>query len=344
MRIGFWPQVYGNWLISDRPELCDASFAYTKKTVLLAERMGFDTLLLAEHFFNPMNPHLDQLDAWTTASALAALTSRIEIIAAVKAGLRAPGVIAKMASNISEISNGRFAINLVSAWWEDEYLKMGAPFADRADRYGRSEEYLAICRGLWNQDDYSFGGRHYTVQDATISPKPARDIPVYFGGEAEEGRALAARMADVFLLNGRSPEEFGSVVDDMRRRAKEHQRTLRFGMAAFVICKESEEAAQAEFDRLDSLRHAAIKSDRPDIRKLNSKTGEVRRVGSNGGTEAGLIGTPEQIAARMRQFEALGCETFLLQFYPLLDEIGRFGREVMPLIRSDSAAHRGRLG
>jgi len=71
MRLGFWPPVYGNWIISNQPELCDASFDTAKRATLEAERLGFDTLLLAEHFMNPAGPELDQLDAWTTASALA---------------------------------------------------------------------------------------------------------------------------------------------------------------------------------------------------------------------------------------------------------------------------------
>ncbi|MEX2123451.1 MAG: LLM class flavin-dependent oxidoreductase [Woeseia sp.] len=337
MKVGFWPQVYGNWIISDRPEVCDASFEYSKRSVLLAEELGFDTCLVAEHFFNPINPKLEQLDAWTTCSALAAVTSRIEIIAAVKAGLRAPGVVAKMASNIDEISNGRFAINVVSAWWRDEYEKMGAPFQERGERYDRSEEYLTICKGLWTEDDYSYKGRYYTVKDATISPKPIQKphLPIYFGGESEEGRALAAKLADVFLLNGRQPREFGEVVKDMQRRAKMHNRNLRFGIAAFVICRESDDAAQTEFDRLNGLRHVKINSDRPDVAKLNESTKSYRRVGSNGGTDAGLIGTPEQIAERMHAFAAAGCETFLLQFYPLIEELQRFGTEVLPPLRAN---------
>ena len=336
MRLGFWPQVYGNWILSDRPEVSDASFDYARRSVLAAERLGFDTCLLAEHFFNPLDPHLEQLDAWTTSSALAVLTSRIEIIAAVKAGLRAPGVIAKMASNISRMSDGRFAINLVSAWWPDEYEKMGAAFQAREDRYSRSEEFLKICKGLWAEDDFSFSGIHFMIKDATIAPKPQGTIPVYFGGESEEGRDIAARMADVFLLNARSPEAFGEVVRDMRNRAAACGRTLRFGMPAFVICRDTPEAAEAEFDRLDALRHAAIKSDRPDVQKLNTRTGRNRRVGSNGGTDAGLVGTPEQIAERMQQFEALGCETFLLQFHPLVEEMERFAEQVMPLLKNDN--------
>ena len=335
MRLGFWPQVYGNWIISDHPELSDASFDYAKRSVLLAEELGFDTCLIAEHFFNPLNPHLDQLDAWTTCSALAALTSSIEIIAAVKAGLRAPGVIAKMASNIDEISNGRFAINLVSAWWEDEYEKMGASFQAHEDRYVRSEELLTICKGLWSQNDFSFSGQHYQVKDATISPKPVQKphCPIYFGGESEEGRELAAKMADVFLLNARKPEKYAEDIEDMEMRSEKYNRTLRYGMAGFVICRETVEAADAEFDRLNSMRHVKIDSDKADVKKLTTSTDTYRRVGSNGGTDAGLVGTPELIAERMNEFVAAGCETFLLQFYPLLEEMQCFGSEVMPLLR-----------
>ena len=110
MRLGFWPSVYGNWIISAKPETFDCSFDHAKKTALLAEQIGFETLLLAEHFVNPASPELDQLDAWSSAAALAAVTEKIEIIAAVKPGFRAPGIIAKMAANIDNISQGRFAI------------------------------------------------------------------------------------------------------------------------------------------------------------------------------------------------------------------------------------------
>ena len=101
--------------MTDSPDQGVASYEYVKETTLLAEQLGFDTLLLAEHFIHPNGATLDLVDAWTSAAGLAALTSKIEIIAAVKPGLRAPGVIAKMANSIDHISQGRFAINLVSA-------------------------------------------------------------------------------------------------------------------------------------------------------------------------------------------------------------------------------------
>ncbi|MDG2114151.1 MAG: LLM class flavin-dependent oxidoreductase, partial [Actinomycetota bacterium] len=215
MRVGFWPPVYGNWIISTDPTSRDASFEYTKRTALRAEQLGFDTMLLAEHFMNPVDPSLSQLDAWSTAAALAAVTERIEIITAVKPGFRAPGVIAKQAADIDHISRGRFAINLVSAWWLTEFEMLGAPVLAHDDRYARSKEFLEIIKGSWTHDAFSYSGDYYEVREATLVPKPVqRPHPrVYIGGESDQGRELGAGMADVFLINGRPLHEIDVIVN-----------------------------------------------------------------------------------------------------------------------------------
>jgi alkanesulfonate monooxygenase SsuD/methylene tetrahydromethanopterin reductase-like flavin-dependent oxidoreductase (luciferase family) len=334
MRIGFWPPVYGNWIMTDQPGVGDASFDYTRRATLLAERLGFDTLLLAEHFIHPNGAHLDLLDAWSTASALAALTERIEILAAVKPGLRAPGVIAKMASNIDHISNGRFAINLVSAWWLPEYEMLGTDVLAHDERYARSEEFITIIKGLWTETQYSFEGKYFQLRDATIAPKPLQKPcpPIYIGGESEQGRSLGARVADIFLINGRPEREIAEIVSDMRQRASNNGRTLRYGMSAFVVCRETEAEAQAEFERLLALRHVDIRGADKEVVMLRTTPDVGDRLGTNGGTAAGLVGTPEQIASRMQAFGELGIETFLLQFHPVLEELERFGETVLPLL------------
>jgi alkanesulfonate monooxygenase len=332
MRIGFWPAVYGNWLPSDQPAENDASFEHARRATLAAERLGFDTLLIAEHFINPNGEGRDQLDAWTAAAALAALTSRIEIIAAVKPGLRAPGVIAKMGAAIDRIGGGRFAINLVSAWWPPEYAMLGAETLAHDDRYDRAEEYVEIVRGLWTADRFDYAGRYYRVAGATIAPKPVHKPhpPIYVGGESERGRALGAKVADVFLINGRPPDEMAAIVADMRARAAALGRTLRFGTTGFVVCRDTEAAARAELDRLAALRRLNVAGADPAVEMFKRAPLETGIVGTNGGWRAGLVGTPAQIADRLRAFEALGIETFLLQFHPLVPEMERFAAEVMP--------------
>ena len=117
LRLGIWALVHGNRAaLQDPEEPYDASFARNRRLVLEAEALGFHSVLVAQHTINPHDPGLDQLEAWTASAALAALTSRIEIIAAIKPMLYHPVVLAKMALGIHEISGGRFAINLVNAW------------------------------------------------------------------------------------------------------------------------------------------------------------------------------------------------------------------------------------
>ena len=135
-------------------------------------------------------------------------------------------------------------------------------------------------------------------------------------------------------MNGRPPEQIPQVVTNMKERAQQHGRTIRFGMAGFVICRETETAANEEFRRLLALRHMQIKGADKEVVMHQVQPDDAEKVGTNGGTMAGLVGTPDMIAERLRRFESLGIETFLLQFHPTLEELQRFGAEVMPLLRN----------
>ena len=138
IRLDFWSPVYGNWIISKDPDTTDISFDTTKKLTLLAEELGFATVLLVEHSFNPFDPELDQQDAWTTSAALAALVKNIELMPAVRPAIQHPAVVAKMASRIDEISGGRSSLNLVSGWLQREWKAMGPPPMPHDDRCFRS--------------------------------------------------------------------------------------------------------------------------------------------------------------------------------------------------------------
>jgi alkanesulfonate monooxygenase len=139
-------------------------------------------------------------------------------------------------------------------------------------------------------------------------------------------------MADEFLINGRPLHDVKEIVDDVGRLAAVYGRELRFGISAFVICRESESAAQAKFERLVDLPNTEIVGADKDVVMLQAVSYGKAEVGTNGGIHADLVGTAEQIAERMRAFEAIGIETFLLQFHPTVEEIERFGEQVMPLL------------
>lgn len=335
MRLGFWAPVYGNWIISKHPELQNASFDYTRQLALLAEEIGFATLLLAEHTFNPFDPESDQLETWTTAAGLATITKHIEIMPAVRPAFKHPVLVAKMASNIDHMSGGRAAINLVSGWWQRECEAMGLPALPHDERYQRSEEFLTIVKGLWTQRHFSFVGRFYQVSDVTLAPLPLhKPHPViYLGGESDDAQCLAATLADVYLINGRPVDETKELVDRVQALGTAQRRAVQFGISAFVICRDTAEAAQAEHARLQALRfEERIPGIDRKVVMIRTYAYSPGYVGSNGGTAAGLVGTPQQIADRLLEFFSIGVTTFLLQFHPMLEEMQRFGEQIVPLL------------
>ncbi len=171
LRFGVWALVYGNWASFHHPEdPVDASWERNKRQILEAEQLGFDTTLIAQHVVNPFGEEHDQLDAWTAAAGLAALTERIEIIAAIKPYLYHPVVLAKQALQIEEISGGRFGINLVNAWFKPELERAGIGFAEHDERYAYGTEWLTVVRGLLSGERTTFHGKYFHVDDYVLKP------------------------------------------------------------------------------------------------------------------------------------------------------------------------------
>src|ERR1700733_7585277 len=186
-RFGFWAPVYGSWGIQhdlDNPP--DSSYARNRQLLRDAEGFGFDSTLLAEMMINPNLPGFDVLETWTAAAALAEATERIEIIAAIKPLLFHPGVLAKMATTIDHISNGRFASNLVTGWYTTEMAQLGIPMPPHDERYVYSEEWITVVKSLWRGAPVDFQGKYINVNGLELMPRPTRSSgpTVYFGGDS----------------------------------------------------------------------------------------------------------------------------------------------------------------
>src|SRR5881296_2653893 len=160
MRFGYWMPVFGGWLRNIPDEGMQA---------------GWDLTLIAELNLNDIKG-VDQpaLDAWSTAAALAAVTSSIELMVAVRPNFHQPALFAKEAANIDNISGGRLALNVVSSWWADEATQYGLQFDQHDDRYARTTEWLQVVDGLWTQQRFSFDGERYKLNEAICEPKPLR--------------------------------------------------------------------------------------------------------------------------------------------------------------------------
>ncbi len=345
MRFGYWLPVFGGWLRNVPDEGMEASWPYVSALVRRSERIGFDVTLVAELNLNDIKGvDAPSLDAWSTAAALAAVTDRIEIMVAVRPAFHPPALLAKQVANLDHLSAGRVTLNVVSSWWRDESLQYGVEFDEHDARYARTAEWLAVVDGMWREPRFSFTGRHYVVRDAVLEPKPrTRPRPtLYAGGESEAARELIARSCDAYLMHGDPPERIAARIADLSaRRARWGLPPLRFGVAGYVICRDTEDDARRELDRITTLRPGApgftnfeqwVNGTRLE-RRLEIEDYSV----SNRGLRSGLVGTPEQVAARVREFEAAGVDLLLLQFSPQAEEMERFAEQVIARWRGPAA-------
>lgn len=341
-RFGVWANVNGSWASFHHPEdPPDASWLRNKALVLEAEALGFATTLVAQQTINPWNEEYGQLEAWSASAALAAVSRRIEIITAIKPALQHPVVFAKQALQMHEISEGRTAINLVNGWFKTEMARAGLTMREHDERYAYGREWITVVKRLLAGQRVSFEGRYFNIDGYQLRPGPWQGQPprVYFGGESEPARALAADAADTFFINGRPLPEVRSLISDLAARSRRGAAPLRFAIAAFVIARPTQQEADEAFQAALAL--AAL--DAPDLRSMSEASDPAvvmrrvqqqygPRVGTNGGTAAGLVGSYDQVAERIAAFHEAGIGTFMLQFQPFEAEMRRFASEIFPRV------------
>jgi alkanesulfonate monooxygenase len=296
IRFGIWALVHGSRAaLQDPDEPYDASWQRNRSLVLEAERLGFDSTLVAQHTINPHKPDLAQLEAWTASAALASLTSRIEIITAIKPLLYHPVVLAKMALQIEEISGGRFAVNVVNAWNKIELERAGIPFPPHDERYAYGREWLSVVEPLLRGETVQFRGDQFRLDGYALRPAGQyRPRPrIYVGGESLPARTLVAEHGDVWFINGQPLADVKVLIADASQRPRTST-PLSFGLSAFVIVRESDDEAQANLRHLAALaeKDAALRAEQKantDPESVMAKTiARFPRVGSNGGTGASL--------------------------------------------------------
>ena len=343
MRFGFWMPVFGGWLRNVEDEGMPATFEYQRELALRAEATGWDLTLIAELNLNDIKgPEADCLEAWTTAAALAPLTKQLELMTAVRPNFRLPALVAKETATIDHISGGRFTLNVVSAWWESESLQYGGTWVAHDERYARTAEFLAVLKGMWTKDEFSLEGRYYTIKNARLAPKPVqRPWPVlYAGGESPAAKDLIARECDAYLMHGDPPDVLRAKIADMRARRAKHPELppLHFGVAAYAIVRGSDADVKKEVARITDVRASArgyasyldfIKGS-----QLETQVSLEDYSVSNRGLRTGLVGTPDQVAERIRALERIGIDLLLLQCSPQREEMDRFAQEVFPLVRA----------
>jgi FMNH2-dependent dimethyl sulfone monooxygenase len=337
MRYGYWLPVFGGWLRNVEDENMQPTWPYVSRLARRSEEIGFDLTLIAELNLNDIKgPEEPSLDAWSTAAALAAVTHRLELMVAVRPTFHNPALLAKQAANIDHISNGRVSLNVVSSWWAEEARKYGVQFDQHDDRYARTSEWLDILDHAWKKDHVTYHGKYYRVDDLVLQPKPvARPRPViYAGGESEAAKNLISQKCDAYVMHGDPPEKIQPKIRDLAtRREGTGLPPMKYGVAAYAIVRDSEDEAQKELRRITDVKQNA--AGYQNYQQWLANTQLEQRVSledysvSNRGLRSGLVGTPEQVAERIAEFEHAGVDLLLLQFSPQLEEMERFAAQVI---------------
>ncbi len=344
MRFGYWLPVFGGWLRNVPDEGMEASWPYVQRLARRSEEIGYDLTLIAELFLNDIKAiDAPALDAWSTAAALAAVTTRLELMVAVRPTYHHPATLAKQAANIDRISNGRLSLNVVSSWWKDEARRYGSQFDVHDDRYARTAEWLDVLHGAWSQPSFSYHGTYYQVDELIVQPKPigsrGRPRPVlYAGGESDAAKSLITRACDAYVMHGDPPDRVALKVADMQhRREAAGLSPMQYGMAAYAIVRDTEAEAKQELERITNVQPGSPGFSNYQDWIANTQLDQHLSLQdysvSNRGLRAGLVGTPEQVADRVREFETAGVGLLLLQCSPQLEEMERFAEQVMPLVR-----------
>lgn len=326
-----------------------SSWDHCRNIVLRAEEGGFDNILL------PSGYALG-LDTTAFAAAVATQVRRMKLLWATRMGEDWPPQLARRIATLDRIlgpdatgTRGRLNVNIISSDMPGETIASGP-------RYARATEIMKIVRTLLNGEHLDFQGEFYQLKldPARITTISGRCPAFYFGGLSHEARECAAEASDVYLMWPDTMDKVRETIADMKTRAARYGRTLKFGYRVHVIVRETEDEARTYADRLlsklDAETGKAIREKSLDAKNYGVQRQQELRSAAGGdgfvednlwtgigqarsGCGAAIVGTPDQVLAKLRAYQAEGIEAFILSGYPHMQEADMFARYVLPHIQ-----------
>lgn len=322
----------------------EVNYPYLKQVAQAVDSLGYEGALL------PTGQSCE--DAWIVASSLIEATNQMKFLVAVRPGIMSPTQAARMTSTFDRLSNGRILINVVTGGDPVELAGDGLQLKHH-ERYELTDEFLTVWRELLEHGESNYEGDYLHIDGGKLlfsalqKPYP----PLYFGGSSQVGQEVAAKHVDVYLTWGETPDKVKEKIEYVRKLAVKQGRTIRFGIRLHVIVRETEEEAWKAADDLikyidDDLIEASQKvfaryDSEGQNRMANLHRGrkEQLEISPNlwagiglvrGGAGTALVGDPETVARRMKEYEELGIETFILSGYPHLEESYRVAELLFP--------------
>ncbi|OMF20297.1 alkanesulfonate monooxygenase, FMNH(2)-dependent [Paenibacillus sp. FSL H8-0548] len=293
-------------------------------------------------------------DAWVVASSLLAHTSKLKFLVAIRPGLMSPTLAARMAATFDRLSGGRLLVNVVTGGDKAELAGDGLHL-EHDERYALTDEFVEVWKKTLSGETVNLDGKHVKVANAELLYRPVQQPhpPLYFGGSSEAAMQVAAKHIDVYLTWGETPEAVSGKITQMRELAALEGRQLEFGIRLHLIVRETDEEAWEAADQLiQYLDEDTIAAAQQKIRKADS-VGQQRMtdlhggdrdsliVGPNlwsgiglvrGGAGTALVGSPQVVAERIREYAELGITHFIFSGYPHMNEAVRVADLLFPYL------------
>ena len=327
-----------------------SSWEHCSQIVKTAEEQGFRNILC------PSSYQVGQ-DTLSFVAGCAPITSKINLLAAVRCGEMQPIMLARTLATLDHMLKGRLTVNIISSDFPGQ-------IEDSAYRYQRSREVVQILKQAWTQDVINFKGEIYQFENVTADPaKPYQQNGgplLYFGGYSPSALALCAEFCDVYLMWPETKEILAQRMKAVSSLAEQHNRTLDYGLRVHVIVRDTEqearEYAEELVSKLDDGKGSSIRDRALDSTSLGvahqAKNREIADgfgyiephlwtgVGrARSGCGAALVGSTDQILSELESYRKMGIRAFILSGYPHMDECVSFGSKIMGQLETCSLPH-----
>ncbi len=323
-----------------------SSWAHCSGIVKEAEAQGFRNILC------PSSYQVGQ-DTLSFVAGCAPITSKINMLAAVRCGEMQPIMLARTIATLDHMLEGRLTVNIISSDFPGEKAESGY-------RYQRSREVVEILKQAWTRDEINYKGDVYEFAGLTTDPaKPYQTGGplLYFGGYSPPALELCGQHCDVYLMWPEPKEALAQRMKDVHQVAEKYDRTLDYGLRVHMIVRDTEAEARDYAEHLTSklddeygqlIRERALDSGSLGVshqakaRELADKYGYVEPhlwtgIGrARSGCGAALVGSADQVLSQIEEYKKMGIRAFIFSGYPHMEECRHFGRLVMPELKTVS--------
>ncbi|WP_213816156.1 LLM class flavin-dependent oxidoreductase [Glaciihabitans sp. dw_435] len=343
----FLPIGNGGWLVSDTAPHPDGSYAYNKKSAILAEEAGMDFVMSMAKWrgFGGSTDHWGRsLESITMMTGIAEATERVKVWATVHANVHHPAIAAKMFVTLQQVAEGRAGMNIVSGAYADEFQQMGIWDADMSKdaRYRMVDEWTEAVTRLWTEDSVTMDGEFFTLTDCESRPHPENPLTIISAGSSALGRDFQARRSDGAFLSGSTMEELRTASRDVHDRAAAAGRDVKtYGMLTVVLA-DTDAAAEKRVTDI------GVGVDREALANMRLSWGmPADRVSSWTESATGIdafqtpyvFGSPDTVIGHINTVvEGAELDGIMLIFPDYLEDIPPFGESVLPVLRAQDAS------